>query len=113
GTDGPPAPTSQQRHPGAIPSASTCRKVTGSKSADSAAIRSPASLTRLSRRYSLLLTASSDGSLPGTVRFGRALALIAAVGGAGAAALLDPSSQRLSRPEQPDGGVAAGDVGGR
>src|SRR4051812_11020888 len=50
---------------------------------------------------------------PGSVGFGRAFALIAAVGGAGPAALLDASSQRLSRPEQPDGGVAAGDVGSR
>jgi hypothetical protein len=36
GTDAPPAPTSQQRHPGRMPSATTCRRVTSSKSAESA-----------------------------------------------------------------------------
>ncbi|HEY0573345.1 MAG TPA: hypothetical protein VGD73_04530 [Pseudonocardia sp.] len=50
GTDGPPAPTSQQRHPGRIPSASTFPAVTGSNSADSAPNRPPASAAALSNR---------------------------------------------------------------
>ena len=55
GTDGPPAPTSQHRQPRWMPSASTCRNVTSSKSADSAPNRRSAAAARLSRRYSLMV----------------------------------------------------------
>ena len=50
GTPGPPAPTSQHRHPAATPIPSTCRMVTPSNSADSASKRVPAVGAVLSRR---------------------------------------------------------------
>ena len=50
-TPGPPAPTSQQRHPGLIPVASSVRNVAASNSSPMAASRTPASACRLSSRY--------------------------------------------------------------
>ena len=49
-TAGPPAPTSQQRQPGATPVAASIRNVAGSKSSPMAARRMPASACRLSSR---------------------------------------------------------------
>ena len=61
-TDVPPAPTSQQRQPGASPSRSRWRKVEGSKSAAKAVKRSIASGASLERRYRSGLTAGPGRS---------------------------------------------------